>query len=161
MSDRERLEGLSRERALAREKANKEEERNRQDEAQSIAIALETDKQKTEEIYSYCKREFQGFELADTKHVIGVSKTYCSTVHKVEARDVQYVCLSTMHRGIPPIQGEIPLLLARHRHSKYHVVGVDRKQYVVDSFDELRDTLIGLLADLDREAMRRLLQRIT
>jgi len=158
MSDRERLELL----ALASEQKRHDEELARKRlEAQTAQRQLQqkgSDEEQTEAVFQYCKKEFQGFELKSTGHEIKVDKSPASKIHSIKSDGHEYACLSISHCGSETndFQGIIPVIMARCFQGEYQVSDHEGRKRSFKSFDELKEHLLNLLANMDRDAMKKL-----
>ena len=158
MSDRERLETM----ALANEQKRRGEESTRkQMEAENAQRQLKqkaSDEELTEAVFQYCKKEFQGFDLKPTGHVITVDKAPASRIHGIKSDGHDYVSMNISHWGSETndFQGIIPVILTRCFRGEYQVSDHEGRNRVFKSIDELKEHLLQLLANTDRDAMKKL-----
>lgn len=162
MSDRERLEKLAQEKEQKRQEAQAKEVQRQADEAKHRAELLTQDKEKTEEILAFCKKQFQGFKLVPTGHEVSVDMAGSSRIHGIQADGVEYVCLNISHWGeeTNDFQGLIPLLLTRHRYGEYYVIDADGKRTTTKDFEKLKETLVQVLSEMDRAALKRVFEKV-
>ncbi len=158
MSDRERLQALT----LANEQKRCEEESARKqlevESAQRQLLQKTSDEEQTEAIFQYCKKEFQGFKLKPTGHDITVDKAPASRIHGIKSDGHDYVCLSISHWGdeTNDFQGMIPVIMARCLRGEYQVADHEGRMRIFKSLDELKEHLVHLLANMDRDAVKKL-----
>lgn len=156
MSDRERLEAL----ALANVQKRRDEESARtQMDAENAERRLQqkaSDEEQTEAILQYCKSVFQGFKLKPTGHEVQVDKAPASRVHGIRSDGHDYVCMSISHWGSEShdFDGLIPVIMTRCYQCGYQVSDHQGRMEILKSFDELKERLIQLLANMDREAVK-------
>lgn len=161
MEDRARLEQLSRE----REESRLESERRRQQEETHAQQAKENeerlDASKTEELFEHCKREFDGFKLIPTGHPVDIGKA--PSCHGITSRSdgVHFVAICISHYGEETgnFQGKIPLVATRFRHGRYELHADGRTMYF-DNLEELRESLIKVLAGVDSKYLTHIFRRI-
>lgn len=162
MSDRERLEAL----ALANEQKRRDEESaGKQMEAENAQKQLQqtaSDEEQTEAIFQYCKSVFQGFKLRPTGHDVTVDKAPASKTHGIKSDGHEYVSMNISHWGSETndFQGIIPVILTRCFRGEYQVSDHEGRMRVFKSFDELKEHLLQLLANMDRDAMKKLLATV-
>lgn len=158
MSDRERLEAL----ALANEQRRRDEESARkQMEAENAQRQLQqnaSDEEQTEAIFQYCKSVFQGFKLKPTGHDVTVDKARASRIHGIKGDGHDYVSMNISHWGLETndFQGIIPVILTRCFRGEYQVSDHEGRLKAFKSLDELKEHLIQLLANMDRDAIKKL-----
>lgn len=158
MSDRERLEAM----ALANEQKRRDEESARkQMDAESVQRQLQqkaSDEEQTEAVFQYCKKEFQGFKLIPTGHVIQVDKAPASRIQGIKSDGHDYVSMSISHWGeeTNDFQGMIPVIMTRSFQGEYQVSDHEGRKKAFKSVDELKEHLLQLLAHTDRDALKKL-----
>ena len=158
MSDMERLEAL----ALAnQQKRSDEESAHKQMEAENAVRQLQqsaSDEEQTEAIYRYCKSVFQGFKLKPTGHDVTVDKAPASRIHGIKSDGHDYVSMNISQWGSETndFQGIIPLILTRCFRGEYQVSDREGRMRVFKSFDKLKEHLLQLLANMDRDAIKKL-----
>ncbi len=161
MEDRARLEQLSRE----REESRLESERRRQQEETQAQQAQESeerlDASKTEELFEYCKREYEGFKLIPTGHPVEIDKAPSCHGLTSRADGVYFVAICISHYGEETgnFQGKIPLVATRFRHGRYELHADERTTYF-DNLDDLRESLIKVLAGMDSKYLTHIFRRI-
>jgi hypothetical protein len=158
MSDRERLEAL----AQANEQKRRDEESARkQMEAENAERHLQqraSDEEQTEAIFRHCKSVFQGFKLKPTGQDVQVDKAPASRVHGIRSDGHDYVCMSISHWGSEThdFDGLIPVVMTRCYQGEYQVSDHQGRMKVFTAFDDLKEHLIQLHANMDRDAMKKL-----
>jgi hypothetical protein len=162
ITDRERLTQLAQEKEQARQRAELEAKQRHADHERQQAEILAKDQKATEELFQFCKVQFEGFKLVPTGHEISVSKAPSSRIFGVEADGVEYAAFNVSHWGeeTGDFQGLIPLLLARFRTPQYQVVDIDGKRMSFSSVDEVKCKLVEMISDMDREFMKRLFRKV-
>ena len=158
MSDRERLETM----ALANEQKRRDEDSARKhmeaENAQRQLRQKANDEEQTEAVFQYCKKEFQGFKLKATGHDITVDKAPASRIHGIKNDGHDFVCMSISHWGeeTNDFQGMIPVIMTRCFRGEYQVSDHEGRKRVFKSIDELKEHLLHLLANMDRDALKKL-----
>lgn len=162
MSDRERLEKLAQEKELARQESLVKEQQRQADENKRQVELLTQDQQKTEEVLQYCKQQFEGFKLVPTGHEVSVGKAGSSRTLGIQADRVDFVVFNISHWGeeTNDFQGQIPVLLTRFRNGEYHVIDADGARTTFKSFDHLKERLVQMLSEMNREYMKSLFERV-
>jgi hypothetical protein len=160
MSDREWLEKRAREKEQARQRAEAARRQPEAREAGRQAGAVDADRRRTEEVYRYAQQTLAGFELVPTDLALVVGRAVSSKVLPLRPDGVEYVTLNVPHWDErTDFRGKVPIAAARCRAGKYEVVDLDRTT-VVDTFDELREQLLDLVADMGDEYVAKGLRRL-
>lgn len=162
MSDRERLEKLAQEKERARQEALAKEQQRQAEESSRQANLLREDQQKTEEVFQHCKQQFEGFRLVPTGHEVSMSKAGSSRMFGLQADRVDFVVFNISHWGqeTNDLQGQIPVLLTRFRNGEYHVIDADGASTTLQTFDQLKDKLVQMLSEMDREYMKKVFENV-
>jgi hypothetical protein len=162
MSDRERLEKLAQEKERARQEALAKEQQRQADETRRQADLLMQDQQKTEEVLQYCKQQFEGFKLVPTGHEVSIGKAGSSWTLGIHADRVDFVAFNISHWGeeTNDFQGQIPVLSTRFRNGEYHVIDTDGKRTTLKTFDQLKEKLVQMLSEMDREYLKRVFEQV-
>jgi hypothetical protein len=162
MSDRERLEKLAQEKERARQESLAKEQQRQAGESRRQAELLAQDQQKTEELLQYCKQQFEGFKLVPTGHEVSVGKAASSRTLGIQADRVDFVSFNISHWGeeTNDFQGQIPFLLTRFRNGEYHVIDVDGTRTTLKTFDQLKEKLVQMLSEMDREYMKKIFEQV-
>jgi hypothetical protein len=162
MSDRERLEKLAQEKERARQETLVKEQQRQADETKRQAELLTQDQQKTEEVLQYCKEQFEGFKLVATGDEVSIDKAGSSRTFGIQADRVDFVCFNISHLGreTNDFQGQIPVLLTRFRNGEYHVIDADSTRTTFKSLDQLKEKLVQMLSEIDREYLKRVFEQV-
>ena len=162
MSDRDRLAQFAQEKEQARQKADLEAKQRHAEEERQKMESLTIDQQRTEELFQYCKMQFEGFKLVPTGHEISVSKAPSSRIAGIQPDGVEYASFNISHwsEETGNFQGLIPLLLTRCRALEYQIVDIDGKRISFRSLDEAKAQLVEMLSDMDQPFMKRLFAKV-
>lgn len=162
MTDRERLETLAQEKERARQEALAKEQQRQAEESKRQAELLMQDQQKSEEVLQYCKQQFEGFKLVPTGHEVSIGKAGSSRTLGIQADRVDYVSFNISHWGeeTNDFQGQIPVLLTRFRNGEYHVIDADGARTTVKTFDQLKERLVQMLSEMNRDYMKRVFEQV-
>lgn len=162
-ADRQKLERLAQEREATRiaedQKKQAQNEAHRQREAARDNEDIDT----TKEVITYFRDTFKGFKLVPTDHEVSVDTAPTARVFpNVKADGVDYAMLHISHWGDETgnFQGQIPILLARHRHGKFclHEVGEQVKRF--DTFDEFKAAAVEAVAEIGRDSVMRVFEAV-
>jgi hypothetical protein len=162
MSDRERLERLAQEKERARQESLAKEQQRQTEESKRQADLLTQDQQKTEEVLQYCKQQFEGFKLVPTGHEVRVGTAGSSRTLGIQADRVDFVSFNISHWGeeTNDFQGQIAVLLTRFRNGEYHVIDADCAKSTLKTFDQLKEKLVQMLSEMDREYLKRVFEQV-
>ena len=162
MSDRERLDKVAQEKEQARQESLAKEQQRQAEESRRQAELLTQDRQKTEEVLQYCKQQFRGFKLVPTGHGAGVDKAGSSRTLGIQADGVDFVSFNITHWGEETnhFQGQIAILMTRFHKGEYHVITADGARTPLKTFDQLKDKLLQMLSEMDREYMKMVFAKV-
>jgi hypothetical protein len=149
LSAREKLMQLSRQREEARRDAERDARRR------PVPDEDEDDLCKTGDVFAYCVREFEEYELrTGARHRVAVDRGGPSRRSGLPADGVDYATLSISERSARTngYRGDITLLQARHRHGVYELLYEAGKETFA-SLGDLRARLVEILVGLDDEAL--------
>jgi hypothetical protein len=162
-TDRQKLERLSQEREATR--IAEDQNRQAQNEAhrQREAARDNQDIDKTKEVITYFRETFKGFKLVPTGHEVGIDTTPTARMFPNAKPDgVEYAMLHISHWGDETgnFQGQIPILLGRHRHGKVCLQAVGEYPKCFDTFDEFKDAAVEAVASIGRDSIMRIFEAV-
>jgi len=161
--DRERLRELTKQKQQAKQAAEAERQRQEAEKVRKEAEERAADERKTQEILAYCTKTLVGHKLEQTNHELQVmrgpsARNLGGSCGIQDNYGIPYVLVYVKHVGVD-IMADIPLLATRCLAGRYEVTETERG-YSFDSLDKLRDKVLDLVAGMDQDYMKKVLDKI-